>query len=103
MPDRYQVRIPAAVDAKMAAWEVPPDVLRSALDKVRDELAADPAKHLWPCIASWGERLNLYSPSVWSSDQPHVNYLFMFHVVYGDDEASLNIVDCGYLKADARP
>ena len=102
MSDRYQIRIPATIDAKMSAWDVPNAVLQSALDHVRDELAADPVQHLRPAVAPWGERLNLYTTAVIHPDHAQSRYLFMFHVQYGADESSLNVVDCGYLKTDVQ-
>jgi hypothetical protein len=42
-----------------------------------------------------GKRLTLFSPRLAGHGSLPTDYIFMFHVVYGDDENTLIIEDCG--------
>ena len=61
MEDRYEIRIPDDVGDRMSAWDIPADIRLLMDERLRVELASEPAKHLTPCFAPWGERLNLYA------------------------------------------
>jgi hypothetical protein len=98
MADRYRIVVIPAADAKMATWDIPADVRRWADDQLRDVLAVEPASHLRPGIAPWGERLNIFSPRLAAHGDPPADYVFMFHVVYAEDENTLTVLDCGYSK-----
>lgn len=103
MGDPYQISIPEPIAARMSAWGLPADIVHLVEEKLRNDLAADPAAHLRPCIAPWEERLNLFSFSLPDPADANRKYLFMFHVVYGDDEKTLIVVECGFQIHNARP
>jgi hypothetical protein len=94
--DRFQIHIPEIIDAKISAWNLPADIQRLMEDKLRNDLAADPPNKLVPCVAPWGERLNLYSFIIPESES--LQHWFMFHFLYGENEKSLEIVECGYIR-----
>jgi hypothetical protein len=100
VPDPYRIVFAPSAESKLAGWDISAEIRQWVEGQLRDVLAADPATHLRPGVAPWGERLNLFSPRLPASGEPPVDYIFMFHVLYGDDEATLNVVDCGYLKVN---
>jgi hypothetical protein len=95
VPIRFQIVVPETIDAKISAWNLPAAIHRSMEDRLRNDLANDPQNVLIPCVAPWEERLNLYSFIIRESES--VQHWFMFHFVYGQDEASLEMVERGYI------
>jgi len=82
----------------MAGWDIPPAVRSMMESRLRDDLASEPAKHIKRALAPWGERLNIFSPIVVSLHPPQDTYIFTFHLVYGEDEESLIVMQSGYAK-----
>jgi hypothetical protein len=61
-----------------------------------------PKTALVRCTTPWDELLNLFAFTLPGSD-PHIKHMFMFHFVYGEDEQSLDMVECGYSLVNYRP
>ena len=99
----YRIDIPELIDEKMSQWEITPEMLQMVDDRLRNDLKTDPSKHLRRVIAPWGERLNLFTFKLSDPFWEHVSYTFMFHLTYSEDETSLVIVECGYLRTDLKP
>jgi hypothetical protein len=101
--DRYQIYIPESLHSAMSAWDIPTDVRRLMEDRLRSTLASDPTACLKRCFAPWNERLNLYAFNLPDTVSEHIQHIFMFDFVYGEDEKSLHMVHCGYQKKNDRP
>jgi hypothetical protein len=101
--DKYRIRIPDAIDAKMSAWGLPTVILHLMEDKLRDDLAIDPINKSHRVIAPWEEVLNLFTFTIPDASEPNVVHQFMFHFFYGQDEQSLVVADCGYSRIEKLP
>ncbi len=103
MPGNYHVRIPEVIEKKMAAWDIPADIRSSMENCLRDSFAAHPSPTLRKCYAPWGDLLNLFTFILPDPNNSNQSHQFVFHLIYGQDEQSLVVVECGYQFADLKP
>jgi hypothetical protein len=92
----YRIRIPAAIDQQMAGWPISDELRAAALQHLRDTVGPNPATQLRPVIMPWGERLNLFSFRLPDTATLGAFHVFMFHMIYTDDETALIVMQCGY-------
>lgn len=95
MAERCRIIIPADMDQRMTGWPIPADVRAHMEHQLANVLGHDPVQQLGRAKL-FGRALNIFAFATTSPTTPGVRYDFVFHVVWGEDEASLIVVDCGY-------
>jgi hypothetical protein len=87
----YKVIVPRSVKEKLAAASLPGPILDELRRFLREELAADPKRHLRSINAP--VRMMQYNCRVTAPGSPPCVHQFLFRVQYGQDEESLIIVE----------
>jgi hypothetical protein len=91
----FGVELSNEVLKMIAGWQLPGIVQLEILERLYEELAPHPSKHLrrLPPPADNME----YSFCMTGVGDPPLDYLFAFNVVYASDEETIVIKDCLYM------
>jgi hypothetical protein len=94
----YKVRIARPVAATIASWDLPDHLLVEVYLRLRDDLSRHPADSLIR-LHDLVDRL-MYSFSIRDLSNRTFDYIFVFQVVYGQDEESIVILDAHYERTE---
>lgn len=100
MGDKYIIRIPKFIRDGMSKWEIPDDFRKTVDDRLRHDLATDPANKLVRVIGPNGERPNVFAFTVPEPPTPKSTCIFAFHFIYSHDEKSLQMLEYEYQPYD---
>ena len=90
----YKVRIRSSIRKRIVAWNLPDPVFVEVLLRLEQELVHNPPSQL----ARTGQPFDgmTYAFSLVDPNNRFCEYAFVFHIVYGQDEETLLVVNCGY-------
>ena len=91
----FDVELSDEIIQMIAAWLLPPTVQDEILERLYEELAPQPSKHL-RLLPPPADHLE-YVFTMTGVGEPPRDYLFAFNVLYGADEQTIIIRDCLYL------
>src|SRR5438128_808342 len=92
----YAVRIPGPVRKKIASWGLPDALLVEVYLRLTDELARNPSLHLVRAEEPFDGMV--YRFSLIDPENRLCEHFCIFHVLYGQVEATLEVVNFVYLR-----
>ncbi len=92
----YKVRIARHVERRINTWGLPDELLVEVHLRLRDRLPQDPTGLLHRTRKPFDGME--YRFALMDLTNRFCEHLCFFHVVYGQNEETLEIVNCGYLR-----
>ncbi|HXG11889.1 MAG TPA: hypothetical protein VNK04_19185 [Gemmataceae bacterium] len=90
----YKVKIRSSVRRRIVAWNLPDTVFVEVLIRLEQQLGQNPAAHLVRARHPF-EGMN-YGFSLVDPTNRLREFAFFFHITYGQDEQTLEVINCAY-------